>query len=171
MLAGKTIALIAAVARNGAIGRDGDMPWHLPADLRHFKAITLDHTLVMGRKTFQSIGRPLPGRQNIVITRNRRWRADGVLARRNLEAAVREAFSDPVFVIGGGEIYAAALPFADELHLTEIDAEIEDADTFFPEFDRQDWTEVERTAQPAGEANPLDLSFVRYRRMPRGAPP
>lgn len=137
-----TITLIAAVARNGVIGADGAIPWHLPEDFAHFKATTLGHTLVMGRATYASIGRPLPGRTTIVLTREPGWWADGVLTAPSLEAALEVAEGD-VYVAGGAAVYAAALTYADEMLLSEVDLE-PDGDTFYPAFDPQEWPEVSR---------------------------
>ena len=138
------VTLIAALGRNRIIGRDGTMPWHLPEDLKHFKALTMGHPMVMGRKTFDSIGRPLPGRRSIVITRDREWRVPGVEVAHSFDEALDLAGpADRVFVIGGGEVYAVALPFADHLELTEVDAEPE-GDTWFPEWDPAQWREVAR---------------------------
>jgi dihydrofolate reductase len=131
------VSLIAIVARNGAIGRGNALLWRLPEDLKHFKRTTLGHPVVMGRKTWDSIGRPLPGRRNIVVTRDPRWHADGAERAGSLDAALALARDEAkLFVIGGAQIYAQALPIADELVLTEIDAEAADADTFFPAWDR-----------------------------------
>jgi dihydrofolate reductase len=135
-----TVTLIAAVARNGVIGVDGDLPWRLPEDLRRFKALTLGGTLVMGRKTYESIGRPLPGRTTIVVTRQADWHADGVTVAHSLEDALALVEGD-AWVAGGGEVYAAALPYADRLEITEVDLE-PDGDAFFPEWDRSLWREV-----------------------------
>lgn len=158
------LALIAAVARNGAIGRDNALLWRLPEDLKFFKRTTLGCPVVMGRKTFESIGRPLPGRRNVVITRDPTWRAEGVDVVHSLEAALA-ATSTPdterVFVIGGGEIYAQALPLADEIVLTEIDADFE-GDTFFPAWPREAFREHSRETHTA-EAG-WDYHFVTYRR-------
>jgi len=139
------VVLIAAVARNGVIGADGAIPWHLPADFAHFKATTLGHTLVMGRATYDSIGRPLPGRTTIVLTRDPEWSADGVLVADSLPAALALARDLPgdVFVAGGAQVYAAALPLADEQVVTEVHAEPE-GDTFYPAVDRSAWREVTR---------------------------
>lgn len=138
------LTLIAALGRNRVIGKDGTMPWHLPEDLNHFKALTMGHPMVMGRKTFDSIGRPLPGRRSIVITRDREWRVPGVEVAHSFDEALDLAGpADRVFVIGGGEVYAVALPFADHLELTEVDAEPE-GDTWFPEWDPAQWREVAR---------------------------
>ena len=137
-----TVTLIAAVARNGVIGAGGGIPWHLPEDFAHFKATTLGHTLVMGRATYESIGRPLPGRTTIVLTRDPDWLAEGVLVANSLEDALALAEGD-VFVAGGAAVYEAALPYADEQLLSEIDLEPE-GDTYYPDFDRAEWPEVSR---------------------------
>ncbi len=157
-----TLILIAAVARNGAIGKDNALLWRLPEDLKFFKRTTLGCPVIMGRKTFESIGRPLPGRRNIVITRNTAWQHEGVEVAHTLEAAqARVADQARVFVLGGGELYAQALPRADELILTEVDADF-DADTFFPPWDRSAFNEVSRETHQ-GEAG-WPYHFVVYQR-------
>jgi len=152
------LALIAAVARNGAIGKAGGLLWHEPEDQRHFRRITMGCPVIMGRKTWDSLPvrfRPLPGRRNVVITRNLGWHADGAEAVPSLEAALALLADAPkAFVIGGAEVYALALPNADELVLTEIDAEL-DGDTFFPRWDRSHYAETARDARPG-------YSFVTY---------
>jgi dihydrofolate reductase len=159
-----TVTLVAAVARNGVIGRDGGVPWHLPEDLAHFKRLTTGHAVVMGRKTWESIPerfRPLPDRRNVVVTRNPVWRADGAERAGSVEEALRLLEDEPhVFVIGGADVYADALPYADELALTEIDAEIE-GDAFFPTWDRGVFEEVDRV-EHAGHETPF--AFVTYAR-------
>jgi dihydrofolate reductase len=137
-----TVTLIAAVARNGVIGSDGDIPWRVPGEQAFFKATTLGHTLVMGRATYESIGRPLPGRTTIVLTRDPEWRADGVTTASSIEDALERADGD-VYVAGGATVYAAALPHADEQLISEIDLEPE-GDTFYPDYDRDEWVEVGR---------------------------
>ena len=139
------VVLVAAVARNGVIGADGGIPWHLPGDFAHFKATTLGHTLVMGRATYDSIGRPLPGRTTIVLTRDPSWSAEGVLVARSLPGALALAsgLSGDVFVVGGAQVYAAALPLADEQVISEVRAEPA-GDTHYPDFDRREWREVSR---------------------------
>jgi len=154
-----TVTLIAAVARNGVIGADGGIPWHLPEDFAHFKATTLGHTLVMGRATYDSIGRPLPGRTTIVLTRDPGWRADGVLTATSLDEALAMAEGD-VFVAGGAAVYEAALPYADEQLLSEVDLEPE-GDTFYPDFDRGEWIVASREAHDG-------FDVVRWRRQGRG---
>jgi dihydrofolate reductase len=156
------VALIAAVASNGVIGARNAMPWHLPADLRHFKATTLGHPVIMGRRTFESIGRALPGRANIVVTRSGAWAAPGCVTAGSLEAAYAAAgAAEEVFVIGGGELYRAALPHAERLHITEIHAAFE-GDATFPPIDPAQWREAAREVH-AGEA-PFRFDFVRYER-------
>lgn len=148
------LVLVVARARNGVIGRDGALPWHLPVDLRRFKAMTVGKPVIMGRKTFEAIGKPLPGRHNIVLTRDAEWRADGVTVVPNLAEAVAAAGLDPraradaIMVIGGAQIYAEALPSATRIELTEVDAEPE-GDTVLPAFDPARWREVAREAYRA----------------------
>lgn len=140
----RTLSLIAAVARNGAIGKDNALLWRLPEDLKFFKRTTLGCPVIMGRKTWDSIGRPLPGRRNLVVTRNPNWHAEGAEAFASLDSALAATQgAQRVFVIGGGELYAQALPLADELVLTEVDAAFE-ADTFFPSWDPQAFEEISR---------------------------
>lgn len=156
------MALIAAVARNGVIGRDGQLAWHLPQDLQHFKRTTLGHPIVMGRKTYDSIGRALPSRRNIVVTRQAGWSAPGVEVAASLQEAlamVRE--SDRVYVIGGAQIYRAALPLADELVLTEIDLDVE-GDVHFPQDATQGFEPV--AAESHRSEAGYDYRFVTYRR-------
>jgi dihydrofolate reductase len=157
------VTVVAAVARNGVIGRDGDLPWHLPEDLRRFKSLTMGHVLVMGRKTFESIGRPLPGRTTIVVTRQAGWPVpEGVLVAGDLEAALQQAaaLDDDVFVVGGAEVYRQALGEADVLELTEVDAE-PDGDVCFPAVDWSGWVETSRIV---GEG----FDFVTYERREEG---
>jgi dihydrofolate reductase len=161
-----TVSLVAAIARDGGIGHRGALLARLPEDLRRFKSLTLGSPIVMGRKTFASIGRPLPGRRNIVLTRDATWRAEGVSAARSLADALALARdSVRVFVIGGADIYALALPGADLLELTEIDAEFP-ADTFFPAWNRADFRQTSREAHETAEG--LRYSFVSYQRIASG---
>ncbi|TCC20358.1 dihydrofolate reductase [Kribbella speibonae] len=149
-----TVILIAAVGRNGVIGRDNDLPWRIREDLQRFKQLTLGHTLVMGRKTYDSIGRPLPGRRTVVVTRQPDWSADGVDVTHSLEEALK--YDGTLYVAGGGEIYRQALPYADTLELTEVD-QSPDGDVTFPALDPATWTETAR--------DPHDgFAFVSYRR-------
>ncbi len=159
------ISLIAAVASNGVIGREGRMPWHLPADLKRFKVLTMGHAIVMGRKTFDSIGRLLPGRRTIVVTRQPGYRIEGAAVVHSLEQAIEQAGDDDeVFVIGGGEIYAMALPMADRLHMTEL-AITPLGDARFPAFDRSAWRETSRESHRAEDGTAFD--FVVYDRTRR----
>lgn len=160
-----TLILIAAVARNGVIGIDQRLPWYLPADLKHFKALTLGHSVIMGRKTWESLParfRPLPGRRNFVLSRVG-YSAAGATVVNSLTAAITAVENGLAFVIGGAELYAAALPLADRLQLTEIDATF-DGDSHFPVIDRRDWRETARETHrdPAG----FDYAFVTYRKTP-----
>lgn len=147
------VSIIAAIARNGAIGREGTLPWHLPADLSRFREITTGHAVIMGRKTFEAVGRPLPDRINIVVTRQANYRAEGVLVAPSLDAAldmVRD--EEEVFICGGAQIYELALSKVHRLYLTLIDADFQ-GDTFFPEYPLQQFVEIERkpfAGDPAG---------------------
>lgn len=164
-----TLSLIAAVARNGAIGKNNALLWRLPEDLQFFKRTTLGCPVIMGRKTYDSIGRPLPGRRNIVVTRNLDWSATGVEAAHSLEAALAMVADAPkVFVIGGAQLYEQALPMANELVLTEVDADYE-GDTFFPPWNQTDFTQVSRETHhadaPQGpDGAGFDYAFVVYQR-------
>lgn len=166
------ITLVVAVAENGVIGRDGGMPWHLPADLARFKRVTLGHPVLMGRRTHESIGRPLPGRLNLVLSSDRGYRADGCRTVGSIAEAVRIATdtgAGELMVIGGGGVYALAMPAADRILLTRVNAAPE-GDTHFPEIDAADWQEVHREERAADERNPYDMSFMEYvRRRPRAA--
>jgi dihydrofolate reductase len=159
------LALVAAVARNGVIGRDNALVWHEPQDQRHFRALTLGCPVVMGRRTWESLParfRPLPGRRNVVVTRQAGYDAAGAETAPGLAAALeRLQDAEQVFVIGGAELYAAALPRADTLELTEIDADL-DGDTHFPPFDRRAFVEASRAPQVAADGTRFD--FVSYRR-------
>ena len=165
------LSLIAALAKNRVIGRGNTLPWHLPADLKRFKSLTLGHPVIMGRKTFESIvallGKPLPGRDNIVISRSAghpraaQWTGAQVRFAASLDEALRGITAEEVFVIGGAEIYALALPVADRLHLTEILADVE-GDAYFPKFARGEWHEMSRESGEAAGALPFD--FVVYDR-------
>lgn len=157
--------MIVAHADNRVIGKDNDMPWHLPADLAYFKQTTLGKPVIMGRKTFESIGRPLPGRQNIVITRNAAYVADGVEVVDSIEAALALTKGvEEVMVIGGGAIYQHCLPAANKLYVTHIEANIE-GDTQFPEYDvEKDWLLTSSTLRAADEKNAYALNFCVYER-------
>ncbi|OGA27768.1 MAG: hypothetical protein A3F77_03870 [Betaproteobacteria bacterium RIFCSPLOWO2_12_FULL_67_28] len=155
-----SLYLIAAVAANGVIGAGHGLPWQLPEDLRHFRRMTQGHAVIMGRKTWDSIGRPLPGRRNIVVTRQAGYSAPGASVAPSLPAALALCADQAIaFVIGGSELYRAALPLADALLLTEIQRDYA-GDTRFPEFDRRQWQETDRQAQVAADGTRFD--FVRY---------
>jgi len=158
------ICIIAAMAANRVIGRNNALPWHLPADLKHFKALTLGHPVVMGRKTYESIGRPLPGRRNLVITRNRDFSAPGCEPVSSLDAALAACRGAPeIFIIGGAELYRESLARAQRLELTEIHAAF-DGDATFPEFPRTRWRETRRESHPGEPGIPFGYDFVRYDR-------
>ncbi len=169
-MSGPVVGLIAAVARNGAIGSHNALPWRLSSDLKRFKALTLGKPLVMGRKTYQSIGRPLPGRETIVVTREAGFAPEGVAVVHDLDAALRLAESrarvlgvDEVVVAGGGEIYAQTILRARRLHITEVDLAPE-ADAHFPPIDHAIWREVARERGQRGPRDDADFSFVEYER-------
>ena len=153
-------SLVVAMARNRVIGRDNQLPWRLPADLAYFKQVTMGNPVVMGRRTYESIGKPLPGRLNIVVTRNPAFRAPGCTVVGSLDEAWRIAGdADEVSVIGGTSIFAEALPVADRIHLTEVQAEVP-GDTFFPQFDRSQWTEREVSRHAPDEKHAYPFRIV-----------
>ena len=157
----KSIQAIVAIDENGAIGRQGDLLCHLPADMRHFKEVTMGHSIVMGRKTFESFPRrPLPGRQNIVITRNAAWQYPGVTVANSLEEAIAAAQTETVFIIGGAQVYELALPHVDVLHLTVIHARWATADAFFPVLDPNEWQEVSREHHESDHRNAYEFDFI-----------
>jgi dihydrofolate reductase len=161
-----TVSLIVAVSSNGVIGRDGDLPWRLPADLRHFKKTTMGHHLIIGRATWDEVGRPLPGRTMVVITRNLEFEAEGVLVAHSVEGAVALASDDDEPFIGGGaEIYRQALDagLVDRLYLTRVHAEVE-GDTFFPAIDFDEWLLADRVNHQADAKNEHPYTFERYDR-------
>lgn len=159
------LSLIVAHADNRVIGKDNDMPWHLPADLAYFKKTTLGKPIVMGRKTYESIGRPLPGRKNIVISRDQNYQAEGITTVTSVEQALAEAGEvDEVMVIGGGAIYQHCIPAAQRLYITHIKADIV-GDTYFPEYNLvKDWEKVHSDLKSADEKNAYDLDFCIYER-------
>ncbi|WP_374591691.1 dihydrofolate reductase [Novosphingobium sp.] len=158
------IVLVVAVADNGVMGADGGMPWHLSADFRRVKALTMGKPLVMGRKTFDSLPGILPGRRHIVITRDAGWQADGAERADSLEQALDLANAPQIIVFGGAQIYAQALPMADRIEWTEVHAR-PDGDTYFPDFDRSEWTETFRESHPADSQSPA-FDFVTLLRKP-----
>jgi dihydrofolate reductase len=156
------LALIAAVAKNGVIGEGNALPWALPADMKHFRALTTGHAVIMGRKTWQSIGRALPQRQNIVVTRQHDFQAEGALVVHSLDEALRAvALPEPAYCIGGGELYAQALPHANVLHLTLLDRDFA-GETRFPDFDRATFRETARDEHVAPEG--FRYAFVTFLR-------
>ncbi|MFM4972589.1 type 3 dihydrofolate reductase [Aeromonas veronii] len=160
------ISMIAAMAHDRVIGKDNQMPWHLPADLAHFKRVTLGKPVLMGRKTFESIGRPLPGRRNLVISRNPDYQAEGIEVVGSVEASLALLAGSSVeelMVIGGGHLYAEMLPSADCLYLTRIDLAVE-GDTRFPVIDDGQWQRVDCESHPADEKNPYPYSFEIWQR-------
>ena len=158
------LSLIAAVSRNNVIGKNNKMPWHLPADLQFFKTTTLGKPIIMGRKTWESLGRILPGRRHIVVTRNKDYTAEGVEIIHSTDAALKQASNvDEAVIIGGAHLYEEMLPLTDRLYLTEIDAEFE-GDTFFPEWNKEEWEVVSSETHPADEKNSFPYRFVVYDR-------
>jgi dihydrofolate reductase len=164
------VSLICAVARNGVIGRDNKLLWRLKSDLRHFRALTTGKPVIMGRKTFESIGHPLPNRDNIVVTRDKAFAANGIIAAHSLEEAFRKAEecalsrgSAEIMVAGGADIYAQTMELAQTLHITEVDLEPE-GDTAFPTIDRAIWRETSRKPHPKGPDDEAAFAFVAYSR-------
>jgi dihydrofolate reductase len=161
------VTLIVARARNGVIGRAGTLPWHLPEDLAHFKRTTMGHPIVMGRRTWTSIGRPLPGRRSIVVSSDPDFRAPGAEVVPSLDAALRAAGDVPeVFVIGGARLYAEAAGRAQRILLTHIDADFE-GDTYFPAPDPREWSAVQRERHEPTAARPFAIEFITFDRRPR----
>lgn len=154
------LSIIVAMDRKGVIGVNNTLPWRLSTDLKNFKTLTMGKPIVMGRKTWESIGKPLPGRDNVVITRNRDYRAEGAVVCHSLDEALTRFSEQPeICIIGGRDIFSAALDHADRLYLTEVDADVE-GDTWFPVFDRSEWREVDRQAFAADEKNEYPFSIV-----------
>ena len=161
----KAIHAIVAIDENGAIGRQGELLCHLPADMRHFKEVTMGHSIVMGRKTFESFPRrPLPGRQNIVITRDPKWAYPGMTVAHSLDEAIAVAQTDTVFIIGGAQIYELAMPQVEVLHLTRIHARWASADVFFPALDMSQWQEVSREHHGSDHRNAYEFDFITLKR-------
>ena len=161
------VSLIVAMANNRVIGVNNTLPWHLPADLKHFKALTMGHHIVMGRKTYESIGKPLPGRTSVVVTHNAGYSAPGVIVVNSLQAAISACGDDnEIFVIGGAELYLQAITLAERIYLTEIDADIR-GDAYFPEFNPGEWLETSREMHTQQEPQPLKFHFVIYQRRGR----
>ena len=164
------ISLIAAIGKNNEIGRKNELLWNLPADMKHFRETTSGHTVVMGQKTFESLGRPLPNRRNIVLTRDNSFNKEGVEIAHSLEefdSLFRKTLKpeEEVFIIGGGQIYKLFMEKADKLYITHVDGEFLDADTYFPEIDKNKWRETSREEHKADEKNPLNYIFSVYEKI------
>lgn len=157
------LSIIAAMAENRAIGINNALPWHLPEDLKRFKALTMGHHIIMGRKTYESLGRLLPGRTTVIVTRNKKYKIEGAIVTHSLEAAIVACNDDSeIFLIGGAELYQVGLPFSKKLYITEVHIACA-ADAFFPALAPKDWQEVTRDAQTSKTG--LDYSFVIYERV------
>lgn len=157
------LALICALAQNRAIGLNNQLPWHLPNDLQFFKRTTLGKAIIMGRKTYESIGKPLPGRRNIVITRQAHFAPAGVVVAHSLEDALQQADTETAFVIGGGQLYAQALPLAQQLYLTQVHTQL-DGDTFFPEINLQHWQCLSQEHHPQDDRHAYAMDFQLWQR-------
>lgn len=157
---------VVAMGRNNEIGFQNQLLWHLPKDLKHFKELTTDHPIIMGRKTYESIGKPLPNRTNIVISKKKDWFQEGILIVGTIKEALKFAkkIDENIFIIGGGSIYEQTLDVTDVLEVTLVEIEKE-ADTFFPKIDPKIWKKVSETAHEADEKNPLAFSFLTYERI------
>ena len=154
------------MANNRVIGKDNQMPWHLPADLQHFKSVTMTHPIIMGRKTFESIGRPLPGRRNVVISRNTDLRLEGAEVVHSIAAALELcADAEAIMIIGGANLYEQTLPLADALHLTFIDLTV-DGDAYFPDWTGYNWQETDREAHQPDDKNRYAYEFVTLQKQP-----
>lgn len=158
-----SLSIIVAMAKNRTIGINNTLPWRCPEDLKHFKALTMGHHMIMGRKTFDSIGKPLPGRTTVVVTRNTGLKIDGCLIAHSLPQAIAAcAGDDEIFIVGGAELYAQALPLANTLYVTEIQQDVA-GDAHFPPFDPRTWTEISREIRRQETPQVLDYHFVAYR--------
>ena len=164
MARAQRVALIAAMAENRVIGVDNTLPWHLPADLKHFRRLTTGHPVIMGRRNYESIGKPLPDRTNIVVTRNPDYRALGCLVKHSLQEALSSASNTAeIFVIGGAEIYRQAFDHADRLYLTLVHAQV-NGDTYFPDFNQHQWQEISRERHEADDKHAYAYTFLVYDR-------
>jgi dihydrofolate reductase len=158
------LAIIVAMAANRTIGMNNTLPWRIPEDLKHFKTLTLGHHMIMGRKTFDSIGKPLPGRTTVVVTRNKELKIEGCIVAHSLQKAIAACAGDEeIFIVGGAELYVQALPLTGTLYITEIQM-IVPGDAYFPEFDRREWIEAARDKRSQQEPQMLEYHFVTYRR-------
>lgn len=162
------ISLLLAMDKNQLIGKDNDLPWRLPADLAYFKRVTMGHPIIMGRKTYDSIGRPLPGRENIIVTRDTSYKAEGCKVIHSIEDIVKmsEETDQELFVIGGAEIFKEILPHSDRLYITEIEEEFE-GDTYFPAFDKDEWKIISKEKGIKDEKNPYEYTFLVYEKIPQ----
>lgn len=161
-----TLSLLAALDREHAIGKGNALPWHLPADLKRFKALTMGKPILMGRRTAESLGRALPGRRNLVLTRSGRVPFDGMEAMGSLDAAMQAVSAEPeLWVIGGGEVFAETLPVASRMHLTWVDTVVDGADAFFPRFDPTRWRVSGRESHPVDDRHAFAFEFVDYLRL------
>ena len=159
-----SLSIIVAMARNRTIGVNNTLPWRCPEDLKHFKALTMGHHMIMGRKTFDSIGKPLPGRTTVVVTRNTYYQIPGCIVAHTIEDAITACRNDSeIFIVGGAELYRQALPLVDTMYITEIQQDVA-GDAHFPEFDMADWEETSRDARSQETPQPLNYHFVSYRR-------
>ena len=163
------VELVVAVAENDVIGRGNRLPWHLPADLRHFKTLTMGHHILMGRKTYESIGKALPGRTSWVLSRSPDFAPADCNVVRSLDEAQSAVGDSPLMVIGGAEVYRLSLPWARRIHLTLVHTEVKDGDTFFPEWRKPEWHESSRERHEADEKNAYAYSFVTLERKASGA--
>ena len=159
------ISFVVAMDNNKVIGINNHLPWHIPADLKFFKKVTMGHPIVMGRKTYESIGKPLPGRENIIVTRNQNYSQEGCTVIHTIDELLKlsEEKKEEICVIGGAEIFKATFPYADRLYITKINDEFE-GDTFFPDFKEVDWKIISQEKGPKDEKNPYDYSFNIYER-------
>jgi len=161
---GMTLSIIVAMARNRTIGVNNTLPWRCPEDLKHFKALTMGHHMIMGRKTFDSIGKPLPGRTTVVVTRDKNLHIEGCLMAHSIQDAIKACAHDvEIFIVGGADIYAQSLTLADTLYITEIQQDVE-GDAHFPQFDSGTWREVSREVCTQEIPQPLEYHFVTYQR-------
>lgn len=164
------ISIIVAVSRNQVIGVDNQLPWHLPTDLKYFKNLTINHPILMGRKTFDSIGRALPKRENIVITRNANFSHDGILVKNSIDEAIeycKQNNYDEVFIIGGDTIYKQCLSIATKIYLTKVDIEIQNGNAFFPKLNENEWELVSSVKGELDEKNVLNHTFEVYQKRPK----
>lgn len=160
------ISFIVAMDSQRVIGKENQLPWHLPADLKFFKKVTMGHPIVMGRKTHESIGKPLPGRENVIVTRNKDYASDGCIVLHTIEELLQyvEEKKEEVFVIGGAELFTVMFPYADRLYLTQIEHEFE-GDVYFPEFHKDEWIRISHEKGIKDEKNPYDYFFNVYERQ------